>query len=102
MGGKHGEEGRSWGRTRRIAVVHGWHGSGECRAPQNGLVNVAVRDVTILDQIGVGVAANVAAAICGVQVGPVAVLANQVEAGQPATVCTIERQTGNVPINITK
>lgn len=67
---------------------------------QDGLVNVAVGDITILDQVGVGVAANVAAAICGVDV-PVNVLGEQVRAGQDVTVCTIERQTGSVPITIT-
>jgi hypothetical protein len=80
----------------------GGMGAAGAAPPQNGLVNVAVGDITILQDVGVGVAANVAAAICGVQVGPVAVLANQVQAGTPVTVCTIERQTGSVPITITR
>ena len=37
---------------------------------QDGLVNVAVGDVTILEDVNVGVAATVAAAICGIDVGP--------------------------------
>jgi len=56
---------------------------------QDGLVNVAVGDVTILQDVNVGVAAQVAANVCGVKVGPVAVLATQVDrSGAPATVCT--------------
>ena len=44
---------------------------------QSGLVNVSVGDITIQD-INVGVAAQVVAGVCGVNVGPVAVLATQV------------------------
>lgn len=57
---------------------------------QDGLVNVAVGDVTILEDVNVGVAANVAAAICGVNVSDVNVLAEQLDAdaGQ-RTVCTV-------------
>ena len=43
---------------------------------QNGLVNVAVGDITVQD-VNVGVAAQVVAAVCQVAVGPVAVLAAQ-------------------------
>jgi hypothetical protein len=45
--------------------------------PQSGLINVSVGDITIQD-IDVGVAAQVVAGVCGVNVGPVAVLATQV------------------------
>jgi hypothetical protein len=45
---------------------------------QNGLVNVAVGDITVSD-VNVGVAANIVAAVCGVSVGPVVVLATQVD-----------------------
>ncbi len=65
---------------------------------QNGLVNVAVGDVTVQD-INVGVAAQIAATVCGVKVGPVAVLATQVDAsGATATVCT----TSAGPIRLTQ
>ena len=58
---------------------------------QNGLVNVAIGDVTILQDVNIGVAAQVAANVCGVKVGPIAVLAHQVDAtGLDATVCTTE------------
>jgi len=60
---------------------------------QNGLVNVSLGDVSILDNANVGVAANVAAAVCGVNVGPVAILAvNTAATGTQHTVCTIGDQ----------
>ena len=46
---------------------------------QDGLVNVAIGDVTILEDVNVGVAAQVAANVCGVKVGPVAVLGRAVD-----------------------
>ena len=58
-------------------------------AVQDGLVNVAVGDVTILEDVNVGVAAQVAANICGVKVGPVALLGTAVDrSGGFQTVCT--------------
>ena len=61
---------------------------------QRGLVNVAVfeviDDVTVVVQdinVGVGVAANIAANVCGVTV-PVAVLATQVVVGGTPFTCT--------------
>jgi hypothetical protein len=65
---------------------------------QNGLVNVAVGDVNILNNADIGVAAQVAANICGVKVGPVAVLGTAVDrSGDARTVCT----TDQGPIRIT-
>jgi hypothetical protein len=56
---------------------------------QDGLVNVNVGNVNIARDVDVGVAANVAAQVCGVNVGPVQVLASQVDAtGTAAAVCT--------------
>lgn len=56
---------------------------------QAGLINVAVGDVNVLNDANIGVAAQVAANICGVKVGPVAVLGTAVDrTGTPATVCT--------------
>ena len=61
-------------------------------AIQDGLVNVAVGDVTILEDVNVGVAAEVAATICGVKVGPVAVLGQAVDrSGDTRTVCTTDQ-----------
>lgn len=65
---------------------------------QDGLVNVAVGDITITDAVDLGVAAQIAANICGVKVGPVAVLATQVDrSGESRTVCT----TDQGPITLT-
>ena len=55
--------------------------------PQDGLVNVAIGDVTVLRSVAV--AAQVVAAVCGVQVGPIAVLARTIDrSGGDVTVCT--------------
>ena len=59
---------------------------------QDGLINVAVGDVTILEDVNIGVAAQVAANLCGLKVGPVAVLGTAVDrSGAPATVCTTDQ-----------
>jgi hypothetical protein len=66
---------------------------------QSGLVNVNVGDVTILQDVGIGVAANVAANICGVQVNA-AVLAQQViRNNDPFGVCETGEQ--DAPVTIT-
>ena len=58
---------------------------------QDGLVNVAVGDISLLNNTNVNVVAKVVAQICGVKVGPVAVLARAVDrSGATATVCTVE------------
>lgn len=67
---------------------------------QDGLVNVAIFDVTVVDgdvivtlnrvlsDINVGVAAQVAANVCGVKVGPLAVLGRAVDrSGDTSTAC---------------
>ena len=54
-------------------------GAGAQTQTQDGLVNVAVGDVTILRDVNVAVAAEIAANICGVDVGPVAVLGTAVD-----------------------
>jgi hypothetical protein len=65
---------------------------------QDGLVNVNVGDVTILEDVNIGVAAQVAAAICGVKVGPVAVLGQAVDrSGDTRTVC--EPETGDITLS---
>ncbi len=59
---------------------------------QDGLVNVAVGDISILNDARIGVAAQVAATICGVKVGPVAILGTAVDAsGATSTVCTTDQ-----------
>ena len=69
-------------------------------AQQNGLVNVEIGDVTILEDVRVGVAAGVAANVCGVKVGPVAILATQVDAsGGQRTVCEADADNPTVVIS---
>jgi hypothetical protein len=64
---------------------------------QDGLVNVNIGDNTLRDAVDIGVAAQVAAEICGVKVGPVAVLAKAVDrSGETRTVC----QSDQGPITI--
>ena len=64
---------------------------------QDGLVNVAVGEVNILNDAEIGVAAQLAATICGVKVGPVAVLGAAVDrSGATRTVC--ETDQGDVTI----
>ena len=64
---------------------------------QDGLVNVAIGDVTILEDVNIGVAAQVAANVCGVKVGPVAVLGSAVDRGLgDRVVCT----SNNEPIRL--
>jgi hypothetical protein len=58
----------------------------------DGLVNVAVGDITLTDTVDIGVAAQVAANVCGVKVGPVAVLGRAVDrTGDARTVCTTDQ-----------
>jgi hypothetical protein len=62
--------------------------AGAAQQQQDGLVNVAIGDITIQD-VNVGVAANIAANVCGIAVGPVAVLGRAVDrSGDATTVCT--------------
>jgi hypothetical protein len=76
-------------------------GGGPQNVDQSGLVNVNVGDVTILRNVAVGVAANVAANVCGVQAN-VALLAAQevVNTGDPATICMTGEQDAPVTITI--
>ncbi|SFP79683.1 hypothetical protein SAMN05660464_4305 [Geodermatophilus dictyosporus] len=70
------------------ALVTGVAGTASAQPVQDGLVNVNVGDVTILEDVNVALAAQVAANICGVNVGPVAVLGRAVDrSGAARTVC---------------
>jgi hypothetical protein len=66
---------------------------------QRGLVNVNVGDVTILEDVGIGVAANVAANICGVQVNAAVVAEQVVLNDEPLAVCETGEQ--DAPVTIT-
>ena len=61
---------------------------------QNGLVNVAIGDITVKD-VNVGIAANVVAAVCGVSVGPVVVLATRVDRTGVTQTATCPARGGN-------
>ena len=57
---------------------------------QDGLADLAIGDVTVLENVNAAVAANVAAAVCGINVSDVNVLAEQVDAdGGQQTVCDV-------------
>jgi hypothetical protein len=65
----------------------------------DGLVNVAVGDVNIARNVDVAVAAEVVAQVCGLEVGPINVLATQVDlGGAPLTVCDADQG----PVRITQ
>ena len=79
--------------------------SAEAQGPvvTGGLVNVTLVDVVdvgnvavnLLNNVGIGVAANVAAQVCGVQLTvPIGILAAQVAREGQATACTITDQNG--------
>jgi hypothetical protein len=79
-----------------IMITQNTGGPGGLDSPgsthQNGLVNVAIGNVTLLQNVNVGVAAQAVANICGVKVGPIAALANQLDSGSSTTVCTAAGQ----------
>ena len=59
---------------------------------QDGLVNVSVNNVNVLRNVDIGVAAQLAASLCGFKVGPVAVLGRAVDrSGDTRTVCTTDQ-----------
>jgi len=59
---------------------------------QDGLVNVAIGDIEVLNNANIGIAAEVAAQVCGVKVSQVAVLAEQVDrSGGQRTVCDTDQ-----------
>ena len=82
-----------------LLVVAASPAAAQNNSQQNGLVNVSVGDVNVLNDANIGVAAQVAANICGLKVGPVAVLGTAVDrTGNAQTVCT----SNNQPVTITQ
>src|SRR5688500_6746397 len=72
------------------AVVAGVATPASAQPEQDGLVNVNIGDATVLENVGV--AAQIAAEVCGLKVGPVAVLATQVDrTGDAVNVCTTDQ-----------
>lgn len=62
---------------------------------QNGLVNVMVGDVIVAPSVNLAAALNIAANICGVQVGVIA-------AQGQGTVCTIQQDGEAVAVQIVR
>jgi hypothetical protein len=78
--------------TSVMACTGALVGPAQAQPMQDGLVNIAVGDVSVLNDARIGVAAQVAAQVCGVKVGPVAVLATLVDrTGETRTVCTSDQ-----------
>ncbi|MBA3429332.1 MAG: hypothetical protein H0U07_12290 [Actinobacteria bacterium] len=79
--------------TAMVGGVAGVPAAGAADQTQrDGLIQVQVGDITITDAVDIGVAAQIAANICGVKVGPVAVLGAAVDrSGDSRTVCTTDQ-----------
>ena len=74
------------------ALAFGAVATADAQNQQDGLINVMVGDITIEDAVDIGVAAQVAANLCGIKVGPVAVLGVAVDrSGQSRTVCETDQ-----------
>lgn len=63
------------------ALALGLAGPAAAQQDQDGLVNVVVEDITILQDVNIAVAARVVALICDTQVGPIVVLGRAVDRG---------------------
>ena len=90
--------------ARGVCCCSGAHTGTASAQTQDGLVNVVVGDVTILEDVNVAVAANVAAEICGVDVGPAAFAvlgrATAVDlGGKTATICRVDGQRVQITQN---
>jgi hypothetical protein len=86
------------------AVVYGASVQDASAQRQDGLVNINVGDVTILEDVNVAVAANVVAQICGVDVGPlaVAILGRAIavdRSGRSQTICRVDGQDVTITQN---
>ena len=80
-----------------VALVGVSSGVAANNSNQTGLVNVSAGNVDLLNNVNLGVAANVAANACGVNV-PIAILATQVVTGAQDFTCT----SAAGPISITQ
>jgi hypothetical protein len=85
-----------------VAVIGAPAAGAQGPVNQDGLVNVNIGDVTVQD-INVGVAANLAATVCDIDVGPIAlgVLGQAVavdRSGRERTIC----QTDSGPVTISQ
>jgi hypothetical protein len=81
------------------ALVTGVAGTASAQPVQDGLVNVNVSGNTVT--VPIGVAAQIAAEVCGVNVGPVAVLGRAVDRGGPTTtVCDTDQGPVTIAQNV--
>lgn len=86
-----------------LTVTQGLNGApvgstgGGNNSHQTGLVNVSTGDISLLNNVNLAVAANLAATVCGVNV-PIAILAVQVFTTPMATVCN----TAAGPLTVTQ
>jgi len=66
---------------------------------QEGLVNVRIGSVTVLEDVGIGVAANLLANVCGVQVNAAVIAEQVIRNDEPLTgECT---NRNNAPFEVT-
>ena len=84
-----------------VLLFAGFTGSAAAQQQQDGLVSVIVGDVTIAEDVNVAVAANIAATVCDVEVGPLAlaILGQAIavdRSGRERTIC--ETEAGDVRI----
>jgi hypothetical protein len=86
--------------TATAALVTGVAGTASAQpVDQDGLVNVNVGDVTVT--VPIGIAAQIAANVCGVKVGPVAVLGTAVDrGGEVDPVCTTDQGDITITQNV--
>jgi hypothetical protein len=88
-----------WMRRSIVALLVAWTLSLGLAGPAtaqiqigDGLVNVMVGNITILEEVNIAVAAKVVAAICDVNVGPVVVLGRAIDnsVDNEDEVCTVD------------
>ena len=66
----------------------------------DGLVNITIGDIEILNNVNIGIAAEIAAQVCGLRVSHVALLAEQVDrGGDTRTVCNIDQRPVTISQN---
>ncbi len=83
-----------------MALLFALAAPASAQVQQDGLVNVNVGNITILEDVNIGVAAQLAAQICGVRVGPVAVLGRAVDrSGDTRTVCETDQRDVTISQN---
>ena len=88
----------TWCAKQEAAEATG-RAQGQARGVSDGLVNVTIGDMELLNNVNIGVAAEVAAQVSGLSVSHVAALAEQVDRdGATRTVC----DTPQGPVTITQ